>query len=68
MKWLADLEEKVVAHNGKTAELSPEKEEMLNTALSRLDALETELAAANKVHTFKFKILVFEHEDEVAEL
>ncbi|XP_023743079.1 phosphatidylinositol/phosphatidylcholine transfer protein SFH3 [Lactuca sativa] len=48
MKRLADLEEKVVAHNSKTAELSPEKEEMLNTALRRLDALETELAAANK--------------------
>ncbi|CAI9286734.1 unnamed protein product [Lactuca saligna] len=48
MKRLADLEEKVVAHNSKTAELSPEKQELLNTALHRLDALETELAAANK--------------------
>ncbi|KAL4588828.1 hypothetical protein LXL04_001724 [Taraxacum kok-saghyz] len=48
MKRLADLEEKVIAVHGKPAEMPPEKEEMLNSALRRLDVLETELAAANK--------------------
>ncbi|KAI3525359.1 hypothetical protein L2E82_51606 [Cichorium intybus] len=48
MKRLADLEEKVIALTGKPTELPPEKEEMLNSALRRLDALETELAAAKK--------------------
>ena len=51
MKRLADLEEKVIAVHGKPAEMPPEKEEMLNSALRRLDVLETELAAANKVRT-----------------
>ncbi|KAI3780858.1 hypothetical protein L2E82_10851 [Cichorium intybus] len=40
MKRLADLEEKVIALNGKPAELPPEKEEMLNSTLRRLAALE----------------------------
>ncbi|KAI3508219.1 hypothetical protein L1887_23225 [Cichorium endivia] len=40
MKRLADLEEKVIALNGKLTELPSEKEEMFNSALLRLAALE----------------------------
>ncbi|KAD6794375.1 hypothetical protein E3N88_05271 [Mikania micrantha] len=47
MNRLAELEEKVVLDN-KPAELPPEKEELLNNALKRVDVLETELAAAKK--------------------
>ncbi|KAK1416631.1 hypothetical protein QVD17_25746 [Tagetes erecta] len=48
MKRLAELEEQVIVLDNKPAELPPEKEELLNNALKRVDALETELVAANK--------------------
>ncbi|KAI3716111.1 hypothetical protein L6452_23207 [Arctium lappa] len=48
MKRLSDLEEKVIILTNKPAELPLEKEEMLNNALTRIDALESELAAAKK--------------------
>ncbi|KAI3774794.1 hypothetical protein L1987_49356 [Smallanthus sonchifolius] len=48
MNRLAELEEKVIFLDNKPAELPPEKEELLNNALKRVDALETELAAVKK--------------------
>lgn len=48
MKRMGDLEEKVLVLSKKPVEMPPEKEEMLNAALSRVDALEQELAAAKK--------------------
>ncbi|XP_057981686.1 phosphatidylinositol/phosphatidylcholine transfer protein SFH12-like [Malania oleifera] len=47
MKRMADLEEKVIAMS-KPASISTEKEEMLNAAISRVDALEQELMATKK--------------------
>ncbi|GMP51195.1 hypothetical protein CsSME_00017527 [Camellia sinensis var. sinensis] len=49
MKLLDELEEKVVVLCSKPAVMPPEKEEMLNAALSRVDALEQELSATKKV-------------------
>lgn len=49
MKRLSDLEEKVVVLSKKMPALPPEKEEMLNNALSRVDCLEQELSATRKV-------------------
>ena len=49
MKRLGELEGKVIALSGKPATMPPEKEEMLNAALSRVDALEQELASTKKV-------------------
>lgn len=49
MKRMGDLEEKVLVLSKKPVEMPPEKEEMLNAAVSRVDALEQELAAAKKV-------------------
>ncbi|KAJ9537773.1 hypothetical protein OSB04_030506 [Centaurea solstitialis] len=48
MSRVSDLEEKVMDLVNKPAELPPEKEELLNNALTRVDALESELAAAKK--------------------
>lgn len=48
MSRLSDLEEKVIDLVNTPAELPPEKEELLNNALTRVDALESELAAAKK--------------------
>ncbi|CAL5329056.1 hypothetical protein CsSME_00009361 [Camellia sinensis var. sinensis] len=48
MKLLDELEEKVVVLCSKPAVMPPEKEEMLNAALSRVDALEQELSATKK--------------------
>ncbi|XP_031098259.1 phosphatidylinositol/phosphatidylcholine transfer protein SFH3-like isoform X2 [Ipomoea triloba] len=48
MKRLSDLEEKVVVLSKKMPALPPEKEEMLNNALSRVDCLEQELSATRK--------------------
>lgn len=48
MNRLADLEEKVIVLDNKPVELPPEKEEMLNNALGRVNALETELTAVKK--------------------
>ncbi|PWA99040.1 sec14p-like phosphatidylinositol transfer family protein [Artemisia annua] len=48
MQRLNELEEKIVLLNKKSSELPPDKEELLNNALKRVAALETELAAAKK--------------------
>ncbi|KAF7828897.1 Phosphatidylinositol/phosphatidylcholine transfer protein SFH12 [Senna tora] len=47
MKRMAELEQKMVTMN-KPATLPPEKEEMLNAAISRADVLEQELMATKK--------------------
>ncbi|GMH13452.1 hypothetical protein Nepgr_015293 [Nepenthes gracilis] len=48
MKRMGELEGKVIALSAKPAVMPPEKEEMLNAALSRVDALEQELSATKK--------------------
>ncbi|KAK9030478.1 hypothetical protein V6N11_031904 [Hibiscus sabdariffa] len=48
MKRMAELEARLVAINMQSTTMPPEKEEMLNTALSRADALEQELMATKK--------------------
>ncbi|WRX10819.1 CRAL-TRIO lipid binding domain - like 4 [Theobroma cacao] len=48
MKRMAELEERVSVMNMKTTTMPPEKEEMLNSALNRADALEQELMATKK--------------------
>ncbi|KAF0936091.1 hypothetical protein E2562_038662 [Oryza meyeriana var. granulata] len=47
-KRLTDIEEKVIAILTKPAEMPADKEEMLKTAVSRVSALEEELAATKK--------------------
>jgi len=49
MKRMAELEDKVNGVANKPASMPPEKEEMLNAALTRVEYLEQELAAAKKV-------------------
>ncbi|XWS40060.1 hypothetical protein CRYUN_Cryun18bG0108100 [Craigia yunnanensis] len=48
MKRMAELEDKVSVLIGKPAAMPPEKEDMLNAALSRVCTLEEELSAAKK--------------------
>lgn len=48
MKHMADLEEKVTVLSNKPAEMPAEKVEMLNAAVSRVDALEQALSEAKK--------------------
>ncbi|XP_059653768.1 phosphatidylinositol/phosphatidylcholine transfer protein SFH3-like [Cornus florida] len=48
MKRMTELEEKFSALSNKPATMPPEQEEMLNNALSRVDALEQELSATKK--------------------
>ncbi|KAG9449718.1 hypothetical protein H6P81_009683 [Aristolochia fimbriata] len=48
MKRLGELEEKVTILTVKPVEMPPEKEEMLNAAVSRVDELEKELLATKK--------------------
>ncbi|XP_024967345.1 phosphatidylinositol/phosphatidylcholine transfer protein SFH3-like [Cynara cardunculus var. scolymus] len=48
MKRLGDLEEKVIVLDNQPVEMSLEKENMLNMTLSRVEALEIELAATKK--------------------
>ncbi|KAK7262891.1 hypothetical protein RJT34_30472 [Clitoria ternatea] len=48
MKRMADLEEKMLNINNQKHGMPPEKEEMLNAAISRADALEQELLATKK--------------------
>lgn len=55
---LTELEEKVILLNNKPAELPPDKEELLNNALKRIDTLETELAATKKVTLFKIPVFI----------
>ncbi|XP_039009342.1 phosphatidylinositol/phosphatidylcholine transfer protein SFH12-like [Hibiscus syriacus] len=48
MKRMAELEARLAAINMQSTTMPPEKEEMLNSALSRADALEQELMATKK--------------------
>ncbi|XP_022752148.1 phosphatidylinositol/phosphatidylcholine transfer protein SFH12-like isoform X2 [Durio zibethinus] len=48
MKRMAELEERVTVIHMKPTTMPPEKEEMLNSALNRADALEQELMATKK--------------------
>lgn len=49
LKKMADLEDKVSVLSLKTPAMPPEKEELLNAAMSRIDSLEQELSATKKV-------------------
>lgn len=49
LKRLGDLEGKVAVLGMKPTKMPPEKEEMLNSAVKRVDALEVELAETKKV-------------------
>lgn len=49
MKRMAELEEKVNVLSNKPAVMPSEKEELLNTALSRVEALEQQLSSTQKV-------------------
>lgn len=51
MKRMAELEERVTVMSMKQVAMPPEKEAMLNTALSRVDVLEKELMETKKVTT-----------------
>ncbi|KAL2537578.1 Phosphatidylinositol/phosphatidylcholine transfer protein SFH3 [Forsythia ovata] len=48
MKRMNELEDKVIVLSKKPTAMPPEKEEILNAALSRVDVLEQELSAAKK--------------------
>lgn len=54
MKRLGELEEKVDTLNAKPSTMPYEKEELLNAAVCRVDALEAELIATKKVTIFYF--------------
>ncbi|XP_073269426.1 phosphatidylinositol/phosphatidylcholine transfer protein SFH3-like [Primulina huaijiensis] len=49
MKRMSELEERVMVLNKKPAVMPPDKEEMLDNALNRVDTLEQELSATKKV-------------------
>lgn len=49
LKKLTELEEKIGALQSKPSEMPYEKEELLNAAVCRVDALEAELIATKKV-------------------
>lgn len=51
-KRLGELEDRLRVVSSKTAEISFEKEQLLNAATSRVDKLETELEATKKVRLF----------------
>jgi len=52
MKRMAELEEKMVIMNKKPASMPPEKEQMLNTTITRADDLEKQLLATKKVQHY----------------
>lgn len=54
LKRMAELEEKANILSMKPAAMPAEKEEMLNAAICRVDALEQELGATRKVHIVGF--------------
>lgn len=58
MKRLGELEEKVETLQSKPSEMPNEKEELLNAAVCRVDALEAELIATKKVECYN---LVFHY-------
>lgn len=57
LKKLAELEEKVDTLQAKPSEMPSEKEELLNAAVCRVDALEAELIATKKVQVCIFFII-----------
>ena len=61
MKRLGELEVKVDTLQSKPSEMPYEKEELLNAAVCRVDALEAELIATKKVgcYNFFFPIFIF---------
>lgn len=60
LKRLGELEEKVDTLKAKPSEMPYEKEELLNAAVCRVDALEAELIATKKVHSLIDKIILFD--------
>lgn len=52
MKRMAELEDRMNILSSRPAVMAPEKEDLLNVALKRVDALEQELAAAKKVGNY----------------
>lgn len=52
MKRMNEMEEKMSMLCQKPVTMPPEKEELLNNALNRVDALEQELSSARKVRFF----------------
>ena len=60
MKRMAELEERVRVMNTKPTTMPPEKEEMLNSAVNRADALEQELMATKKVNIGVFDEIIYQ--------
>lgn len=56
LKRMAELEQKVTILSAQPLTMPPEKEEMLNDAISRANVLEQELAATKKVTSFHFSL------------
>jgi hypothetical protein len=63
VKRLDDLEEKVAAMAARPPEMPAEKEEMLRSAASRVEALETELESTKKVLLLSYYISLQYHEE-----
>jgi hypothetical protein len=59
LKRLGELEDKVDTLQSKPSEMPYEKEELLNAAVCRVDALEAELIATKKVKLLVPKFIVF---------
>lgn len=59
MKRMASLEEKFITLSNQPPTMPPEKEEMLTNALTRIDALEQELAEAKKVYILTSHLIFF---------
>lgn len=58
LKRLGELEEKVDTLKTKPTEMPYEKEELLNAAVCRVDALEAELIATKKVYLLYCRLLL----------
>lgn len=61
MKRMEELEDKVITLSHKPSSLPPEKEEMLNSAINRVETLEQELSATKKVFIRFFSLLRLVH-------
>ena len=59
LKRLGELEEKVDSLQSKPSEMPFDKEELLNAAVCRVDALEAELIATKKVKLLNLMVFVF---------
>lgn len=60
LKKLGELEEKVDTLQSRPSEMPNEKEELLNAAVCRVDALEAELIATKKVGCYNFVFIHFQ--------